>query len=290
MNFLSKDLGRYEVQELFVENDARIMTLKNQTVNSGTAESEFELKTRMELEENLLKFPADATGLKKIIVDFPEGYKAFTDAKTYFEAAYNTISAECANLGFVCAYGCTIDFSCVYTIHPNGSKIPIVVTSRCEVYVLPSMEEPGKEFVQEISNTWQNTIRERFGAEPEVYFDLNLGTRLQHDIKNNLERCNCSEDVLVLLNECLEVTEQLKNESVTFPEKLKIAEVEFLEVKRREKAVTFREAILEEKEKAVELREQKVAEREATIEVREESLAEVEMDSSREDGFDPAED
>ena len=93
-----------------------------------------------------------------------------------------------------------------------------------------------------------------------------------------------------MLNECLEVTEQLKNESVTFPEKLKIAEAEFLEVKRREKTVTFREAILEEKEKAVELREQKVAEREATIEVREEILAEVEVDSSREDGFEPAED
>ena len=296
MDLKSENLGREDVKELFLENEKRIMVLKSKATDNS--DEIFERKMRVKLEENLINFPGDAVRLKKIIIDYPETYKGFVPARTYFEVAYNTISAECANLGFVCLDGCTLDFGTrVYTIHPNGSKVPVVVTSRCEVYVLPSREEPGKDFVQELSNAWAEIIKERFDIDREVQVHENLQTRIFREMQQQASLCENAEQLLAVLEEVKEVSERLANESVIFPEKLALAEKEFADVQRREKVVEVKEKFLSEKGKALAEKEAKLAEKgqylsakEKELEVKEQSLAEIQADLDRVDdeGYDPA--
>ena len=235
MDFRSKNLSRQEVAAMLQVNNERIMELKNskKPVSDGSDEA-FEVKQRVRLEENLLNFPKTADGLKAIIVEFPESYKGFVKERNYFEDAFSMISSECANLGFVCAYGCTLDFGTnVYDIHPNGSTTSIRVISHCVVYVLPSSEAVGKDFVQEISNAWQHIIHERYGITPEVQVHENLQTRLYRELQHKLSLCDNSEQLLFVLNEVKEVAEQLAKESIIFPEKLQLLDEEQAELKRR---------------------------------------------------------
>lgn len=303
MDFKSENLEREAVQTLTLENEKRIITLqKNNTKkgNSGNADEDFELKQRKKLNKNLAKDIDAIQGLKKIIIDYPETYKGFVAARNYFEVAYNTISAECASLGYVCVYGCTLDFGTrIYTIHPNGSKVPVVVTSRCEVYVLPCREEPGKDFVQELSNTWGKIIQVRFGITPEVQLHENLQTRLYREMLQKTNLCKNAEQLLAVLEEVKQVSEQLAHESVIFPEKLDLAEKEFAEVKNLEKAAKIREKQLVswekellEKDKLLLEKETRLNEKEKSLELKEQQLAEIQAEQDRVDdeGFDLVDD
>ncbi|MBO5351889.1 MAG: hypothetical protein J6A77_01195 [Lachnospiraceae bacterium] len=248
---------------LLVKNDSRIILLNEMLVSSGSSEDEFELKARMELDDNLRAYLMSdlnaVPDLMKIIVDFPQCYKAHTDAKTYFQVAYDTIYAECVSLGYACIYGCTLDFNHVYTIYPNGGKIPVLIVARCEIIVLPMKEEPGnRNFMQEISVAWECAIKEQFGIEPEDYCSIDLQTRIERELLQSInvikdyygvsEKDAIFASVIELLDGCLEITEQLAGERVDFPELFENARNLLAEVQRRENVVKVREKILDDLE------------------------------------------
>lgn len=257
MHLVKKKVELLEAREILVKNDTRIAQLRD-TAAASTAESEAELAARVELDGKLRahfmqeKIPE----LCKIVVDFPQAYKTHTTAKTYFEAAYSTITAECANLGYACVYGCTLDFSHIYTIYVGKEKIPVMVVSRCEIIVLPLREEPGRDFVQEISEAWECEMKQRFGIEPEDFLSMDLQMRIEREMLQGIndikDRCEVSEkdeifaSILNLFDSCLESTARLAGERADFPELYQTASNLVEELQRRNQVLDVREKIFED--------------------------------------------
>lgn len=214
--------------------------------------------------EKILAAVPEKVPVQKIKVELPET-QAPVAPKTYFSAVYDVVAGE---VGHENVLGCTLIRSSSSIIYPMGSKTPIVIKSYVEIYVLPPhREEPGRDFVLEISGAVQSMAREKFDIAPELPGEENLLIRKLQELCSELDRVlgmkkektgfsifekrvAVHESVAAMFERFTKDAAHYKHEKATLPEQLAELDARFAAVARREEAVKNPERTIRERVEA----------------------------------------